>query len=298
MDCCDLDPESHTILAHLDKVGWRRNERRLYKTTRQKVADNLGINRGPAYELLMDLERLGFIVLPGDNRVGHPEDRGDSSLCSCQEDFSVDTLGRDRLGSDADRPRTHSKQRSGAERGSGRDARPPSEGGSASRTSRASETCEEVPDEVPPEPPESSPSKAQRRREAALSKSVENLNSFDLAYLLSYRIREVGRTSRSADGWVRAGAVSHTPLRAAIARWMREDRVEPEVIREMIEVFVEEQRLLEQPFPAWKTFIRHRAQLESDARRRLGGYDPGLADADLLSWAEIERRQQSQHPEH
>lgn len=298
MDCRYLDADSHTVLAYLDKAGWRRNERRLYRTTVQNISDDLVLPWPSVLALLSDLERDGFVAIPGDGRIQHPEDRDDSPLCSCQKVFSIDTLGRDRLGSDADRPRTHSKQRSGAERGSGRDARPPSEGGSASRTSRASETCEEVPDEVPPEPPESSPSKAQRRREAALSKSVENLNSFDLAYLLSYRIREVGRTSRSADGWVRAGAVSHTPLRAAIARWMREDRVEPEVIREMIEVFVEEQRLLEQPFPAWKTFIRHRARLESDARRRLGGYDPGLADADLLSWAEIERRQQSQHPEH
>lgn len=131
---------------------------------------------------------------------------------------------------------------------------------------------------------------------------MEKLTSFDLAYILGYRIREAGRSDPNANSWVKAGAVSQDPTRKQIAAWMRDDGVEPRIIREMIEVFVSDPRLLNQPLPAWKTFVNQRARLESAARRRLGGFASRRrsveSETEDLTWGDVQRRQQTSNPEH
>lgn len=285
MDCRDfeLDSESHQILAELSVSGWNHNQARLFRDTISNVAEKIDRKWSYTLELLVDLQKFGFVDLPGDNRLQQP--RGQEGVpCRCG---LVDSIRRDRIGSDADQPQTLSEQQSGGERGSGRAARPGSEGATTTRAparrARGSRWKE--------------PSvKVQRRREAALSKPVERLTAWDLTYLLSQRIREEALASTTADGWVRAGAISEEPTRQQIARWIREDGVEPAVVREMIEIFVADQQLLEQPTPAWRTFISQRSRLEFDARRRLGDYSADRRSVPsgetLPTWADIQRRQQ------
>ena len=93
-----------------------------------------------------------------------------------------------------------------------------------------------------------------------------------------------------------AGLVHRKALGQNISSWIRDDRVPPYVVREMIEVFVEDTRLLMRPKPAWKTFINRRATLEQQARRRLGAeYEttvvaPSTPD---LGWSESAEMQKA-----
>ena len=251
-----MDPQVHLAAFYITKRGWKRHSR-IYRATVDHVADELEITRREAVDLLEDMAAADWIEFGDDKRIRKPSGV-EEELCGCK---LVDMRSSLPIGCEPGRPRTHSEQRE--EGGSGEDWKPSSEGARApraiARTRERSAPRSRAPRQT-----------AGQRRETALEKPVDNLTAWDLTYILKHRIREVGRDNPAVDGWVQAGAVVEGPVRKNIALWLREDGVPPRVVREMIEVFVEDTRLLAREGQAWKTFLNRRATLEEKARRRLG----------------------------
>lgn len=292
MDCSRLDPESHDVLWHLqEEVGLRRKPNpqrgtRIYRTTVQRIHKALKIEYNDIPELLRDLETHGFVRFFEDNKS-----MGEGELgCTCSGRRA--SVAR-RTTTDLTRSAS-----SGEEDGEWEDAKGPKVQGFAPNA-REAELCQETLKERNQRRQREKLEQHEERIRQAFAKRPEDLNSHDLALIFRHLLVQ-------HQLWASAppGSVNHKALASNFAQWIREG-TDPAFIREMIEVFVKDRRMLADGDVAWKVFVNRRALLARRAHNRVRSqapddlgwndpYDDGDDDDDL-GWGES---QAITNPEH
>lgn len=251
MDCSELSHEEHEILKAL-KFGTTLRRRpsaktgiRMYRTTVSDLSKLVDLSPSKLRDHLVDLETSGFLTYFDYGGVGE----GDRTCICERRDASVATRPP-RI------PSTLCQEGEGGEGGAAGQKGPKGPKGHRARRAREAELREE-------------------RLRVILEKDPERLNSNDLAHLFRHRLQE-------QDDWASRvpGNVSHIPLAKNIASWIREG-TSPAVIREMIEAFVHDPKLLAEGDLAWKVFVNRRAVLASRAYRTV------VLHSDDLGWGEV-----------
>lgn len=298
MDCRDLDPESHDVIWYLQEVVRPRRKTnkvlgtRIYPVSLRDLAEGVGVKEKDIRSHLYALEDHGFVrFFQETSGVGVGE-----SSCTCGgRRASVDRRTSTTLTRSAS---------SGEEGGEWEDVHGP-------KVRTARNTREIGVDSFWSEPQwisredrlrerrEARREKLQEKLQTIRSRDPNTLNSDELAFLFGWGMFEHQLWATKVPG-----AVNHRALATNISRWITEGS-SPLLIREMIEVFVKDRRMLADGDVAWKVFVNRRALLARRAHNRVRSqapddlgwndpYDDGDDDDDL-GWGES---QATTNPEH